>query len=90
MAKVFDLTDPQRKFAIESGIPVGPTKANGSIYPFAAMEVGQSFAIEGTDFRSVQNVRSAVGTWNRLHAPMKFVVRRDPRTIDGHRCWRVA
>ena len=86
MSKVIDLKDPQRKFAIESGIPIAPGKAANLIYPFGGMEVGESFAI-GISYREVAAVKAAVYQWNKKHPPMKFVVR---RVGAAHRCWRIA
>ena len=87
MAKVVDFKDPQRQFAIESGIPVAPGRAAAAKYPFAVMEIGESFAV-GDSHREVTAVKAAAKYFSITHAPMKIVVRMTP--AGNFRCWRVA
>ena len=72
------------EFKIEQGIAI-PTASNdhNRKYPFSAMKVGDSFAINGVNSAAVANAAYAFGAKNK----MKFSVR---RTSDGHRCWRKA
>jgi hypothetical protein len=74
-------------FTIESGIPMPKRTAgrSGSKYPFADMEVGDSFAIPG-DVKAA-TIRSAVGAFTKRNPDAgKFAVR---GTGDGLRVFRV-
>lgn len=87
ISKISELSTEQKRYAVESGIPIAPTKTN-TVYPFATMEVGDSFAL-GASHREMINVRGAVTGWNKAHAPMKFVIRLN-RASGQYRCWRIA
>jgi hypothetical protein len=82
------LTPEQQRYAVESGIPIAPTKARTSIYPFLSMEVGDSFALNSREFREIVNVRGAIVRFNKEHAPMKFSLRLN-RASGEYRCWRL-
>lgn len=74
-------------FTIESDIPVPKRtggRAGGSKYPFAQMQIGQSFLV-GSDVK-VTTVRSAIGAFTKNHPDFKFAVR---STEAGVRVWRV-
>lgn len=71
-------------FKVEKNIPVPERrKRKGASYPFAGMEVGDSFACEQGDYARVQ---AAMRTYSYHHGSTKFVIR---RTDNGFRCWRV-
>ena len=73
-------------YTIESGIPMPKRTAgrSGSKYPFADMEVGESFAVPG-DVKAA-TIRSAVGAFAKRNPEVgKFAVR---GTDDGLRVWR--
>jgi hypothetical protein len=74
-------------FALETGVPVPPRatfgQKRGSKYPFADMEVGNSFLVpEGI---KSQTIRSAIGAFNKTNKDRKFAVR---VTDAGTRVWR--
>ena len=71
---------------IETGIPLPP--ANGAKYPFATMNVGDSFFVpfDGEDPNTVrERIGSPAGQWSRRHE-QKFTVR---RVAGGMRVWRI-
>ena len=73
-------------FKIESGIPlVDKRKPLGSKFPFGAMQVGDSFLLNG---ERPSTVGYMAAVFARRQSPKwKFVVR---KVEDGHhRCWRV-
>lgn len=80
---------PGTAFKIEKGIPIPPSKGGAgrpTLYPFAKMEVGDSFTIESA--RKQQGRMCAIASdYGKRHG-MRFTV----RTIgDGMlRVWRVA
>lgn len=75
-------------FIIEEDVPLpgrpGP-RTGKSKYPFAAMEVGQSFLV-GSDVKP-STVRSAIGAFMKGYPQRRFAV----RVVEGGtRVWRVA
>lgn len=52
-------------------------------YPFASMEVGDSFLVVPDRLRSTRVLASLFGQGSGR----KFTVRKTP---EGHRCWRIA
>ena len=67
---------------IEDGIALTKRSIKrASKYPFAKMEVGQSFYVEQNNSPS-----SAVTSFCRKNAGYKFVTRREK---DGFRVWRI-
>lgn len=74
-------------FVLETGVPLtsraGGGRAGTSKYPFAQMEVGQSFL--ATDAKA-GTLRSAIGAFMKGHEGYKFAVR---ETEEGVRVWRV-
>ena len=67
---------------IEDGIALTKRSTKrASKYPFAQMEVGQSFYVEQSNSPS-----SAVTSFCRKNAGYKFVTRREK---DGFRVWRI-
>lgn len=78
-----------RVYSIESGIPIAP-RGLARAYPFATMDIGDSFPLKDNDFREVDRVRAAVQQWQMRHKPMKFAVRRVSPADKSYRCWRIA
>lgn len=76
-------------YVIEKNIPRTRT-ATKIVYPFANMEIGDSFLIEtdGDTFPRVRNrVTSAAFMWTAGHAGVKFSTR---KTAEGLRVWRIS
>ena len=70
---------------IESGVPA-PTGRSG--YPFASMDVGDSFLIEAADGDAAKKASTSIGASARNFSKgkaTKFTVR---RVEGGVRCWR--
>ncbi len=57
----------------------------GSKYPFAHMEVGDSFAVVGDPRKTAANLRNLAGRFAKDNGT-KFTVR---LTAEGARCWRL-
>jgi hypothetical protein len=77
-------------FALENDVPLpkrtAPGGRRGSKYPFAQMEVGQSFRV--SDDTKAATIRSAVGAFSKRYSDAgKFAVR---VTDEGIRVWRTA
>lgn len=75
-------------FVLETGIEIPkrtvPGRRTGSKYPFAQMEVGQSFLMSA-DVKA-QTIRSAIGAFSKRYSDAgKFAVR---NTDQGLRVWR--
>jgi hypothetical protein len=86
----------EKKFKIEKGIPLpdkqGSRRGRSSIYPFAQMEIGDSFLYSDVYSRKLQaRACNAARNW-RLHSPIEdakdrvFATR---RIDDAIRMWRV-
>ncbi len=78
-------------FVLETGVPipkrVAPGGRRGSKYPFAQMEVGQSFLVADPETKAA-TIRSAVGAFSKRYSDAgKFAVR---ITEEGIRVWRTA
>ena len=73
-------------FEIEKGIPVPPRVYRGRVskYPFANMEVGESFLVEATPAKAA-SLATAAG---RRRPGWKFISRKVDETHA--RVWRVA
>ena len=74
------------KIKIEKNIPIPPTKPRGrqSPFPFAEMEVNDSFFFDNPKGHKQWNSPHA---WRRKFQPdWKFVIRPEN---GGFRCWRV-
>jgi len=70
-------------YKIEKGIALPQGKAKKqTIYPFAQMEVGDSFFVEG---KTIANVSSSA-VHHALKSEKKFSVRKEN---GGVRCWRI-
>ncbi len=72
-------------FPIEKSVKM-PVITRGAVtkYPFAAMAVGDSFAVTVSD----KAARQAAYQWRVTHdKSRRFSVQKTP---DGYRCWRVA
>lgn len=78
-------------YEIESGVPVPASARQGiSAYPFAVMQVGQSFCvpITGTRIQTDGRIRNAIQRYvKQQQGAVKFTVRKDGNSI---RIWRVA
>jgi len=75
------------EFEVEKGIPVVPRRgpARGRKYPFAAMEVGDSFLAPGY---ARNRINASVYRWKSSHLGQQFAIR---AVDDGCiRVWRVA
>lgn len=75
-------------FQLETGYPVPPRSSFGttraSKYPFAIMEVGDSFVVPSSV--KPETVRSALGAFAKKNKDKKFAV----RVVDGKtRVWRI-
>ena len=74
-------------FPIEKNVPMPLTVGQNfgeTKYPFAEMEVGDSFAL----IKSLETVRQAARNWSlSTGSSFRFSLRKTP---DGFRCWRVA
>lgn len=85
------------EFQIEAGVPIPPPSSGGRAYkyPFAGMQIGDSFAIpltgemhrKGGDTAYVR-LKNASKRYERLHGgSFRVRTRRDENAV---RCWRVA
>jgi len=68
-------------FQIEKGIPIPLERPT---YPFAEMQVGDSFAV-AAEMRS--RVSSASAFFQRAHPGQRFITR---KYNGAYRCWRIA
>ncbi len=71
---------------IDKDVPIPYARGRHSQYPFADMEVGDSFFVPTSPGRKVS---ASVNSWNRTHPdkPFKFTC----RTVEGGtRVWRIA
>lgn len=75
-------TNPPVRFplTIESNKPIPIPLAN--IYPFAKMEIGDSFYVDGKNAMRVTSAASVYGKRRKK----KFTIRTEG---DGKRCWRI-
>jgi hypothetical protein len=80
------MTAPAPIIAVESGVPMPPTRlAPGALKRAAmALAVGESFLLPAERRNAHHQVAS---TLNRRYAPLRFTCRKTP---DGYRLWRVA
>ena len=77
MSETLPENEPKQEIKIEKGIPIPPLGRH-AIYPWDAMEVGDSFL-------APRSVNSAIASKRR--APKVFAIRKQP---DGSfRIWRV-
>lgn len=70
------------KVEIEKGLSVPPVpKRTGrpAFYPFATMQVGESFLVQATKEKSkpYETVKSSVSVANKKFAPKRFEIRRE-------------
>lgn len=79
---------------IEKGVPI-PIRImpeRSTIYPFRAMEVNDSFFVEGADQRTRERISARV-TYENRKKYARFVTRflsPDPiEDVDGTRVWRI-
>ena len=72
---------------IEKGIPISTWSRKLSCYPFAMMQIRDSFLCDSTikGFAQAQRVRSAASQYGRRNKK-KFTVR---KTDQGYRVWRI-
>ena len=82
----------KRQFPIERGIPVPPPRKHGNwpktgvTYPFASMEVGDSFFIP----RRTSNRIAAAWATTRRVTGFRFTARRAVKAgVMGTRVWRI-
>lgn len=81
------------KITVESGIPAPSGRAG---YPFASMDVDESFFIECDTFEEAKKYVTSIGTsarnFAKKHEGVKFTTRtitNEKNQIEGVRCWRV-
>jgi hypothetical protein len=79
---------------IENSIPIPATKRPGAgrrgTYPFAALEVGQSFFVPNQPGKTNRRLRTAIGGLAQ-YITKKTGYRFTSRTVEGGiRVWRVA
>lgn len=75
------------KYKVEKGIPIPPRNSMNTKYPFADMDVGDSFKVMGDSPTLLKRMRSACSWAQNKYPTTKFSV----RTIDkGVRVWRRA
>lgn len=77
------------EFVIEKNVPIPENaghKGNHSPYPFAGMEIGDSFFVPCEKGRDHRVSAAAANYARRKHAGKKFSTR---RTSTGVRCWRI-
>lgn len=68
-------------------IPVASKKTGPRKYPFAEMEIGDSFFIEATSIQQIARKRSTLCvSAKRMGDNYKITIK---RVIGGIRCWRV-
>ena len=73
-------------YMIDSNIPVPVGKLTGRKYPFAEMQVGDSFFAPV----SMAKIRNALAH-HKMGTGVRFAVRTVTENgVDGARCWRVA
>ena len=73
-------------YKIEKNIPVAKLKTSKPKYPFAEMEVGDSFFVKGND-KKKQSVAVAVHYYKVSNQDKKFCTRTNE---EGIRVWRTA
>lgn len=76
-------------YLIEHGIPIPPRgngRRDGSLYPFDAMQPGDSFLLPGPTATAGKRASVAAASANKRLAPRRFESRRVP---EGARIWRV-
>lgn len=71
------------KYRIEKDIPIASRKNKFSIYPFAEMEVNDSFFVPNI---RQQTLSSAAYYFSKKHPPKKFATRQEN---NGSRVWRI-
>lgn len=87
------LSSPRRRsplgtIEIEDGIPIPRAFAGSNKFPFAKLEVGQSFFVPAGEQR--QSFSSVV-RYNKTLAPKRFTCRKwDQDGVAGFRVWRIA
>ena len=71
------------EFVIEKGVPVPQRKAPPPKYPFARLEIGDSFEAPPIHAKGAQ---SAASRYKKANPGWDFVAR---KTQDGARIWRL-
>ena len=81
--------DPEVEFKLDKGrVPIPPRNANRTKYPFADLQVTQSFTVPIT---LLSNVQKAAYHFTTKNPEYKFTVRRMKEgNAEVCRCWRVA
>jgi hypothetical protein len=73
------------EFSIEADVPIpGGSGSRPSKYPFADMEIGESFAFDRSKLNSVRN---NAGSYAKRHDGVRFVCRQVG--TDVWRCWKL-
>lgn len=71
-------------FVLEDDIQIPAGRSRGSVYPFADMKPGQSFAVPSEKSKTV---RQAVIKFTKKNPELEFTMRKVSET--EHRVWRV-
>ena len=71
-------------YIIEKNVPVPADVKREQKYPFAAMEIGDSFVAPK---HRLSTIRAAASYYSRRYKK-KFAVRTDPSSPDSIRIWR--
>ena len=76
----------QTSFKIEKGVPLPPSRRGRTLYPWADMEVGDSFVAGPYSTKFQNNVTTSAALQRRKHG-RSFATRKDG---DNLRVWRIA
>jgi hypothetical protein len=90
ITKISAIPPDRESYVVESGIPIVRKRAGLSSYPFASMEIGDSFAISNNERREVERVRVSAVYYALRNPPIKFAVRITDPKARTYRCWRIA
>ena len=82
MTNVMKMPAELTSFKVEKGVPF-PEVMSGSKYPFARMEVGDSFSVSEDDLKRITSVRTSA----QKKTGFTFSVR---KFGSAYRCWRTA
>lgn len=76
--------DQMTAFKIDKSVPIPAKRKGRSKYPFATMEVGDSFLVDAAS--RIKTVSALAVYKKKAHPKQKFTVR---RVEDGVRVWRI-
>jgi hypothetical protein len=70
-------------YPVEKNVP--RSRKSGAVYPFAKMEVNDSFKFDGNE-KDARTIRSAA-SMHAARTGTKFSIKKDN---GGYRCWRIS